>query len=60
MKRVINETEVELKFSERDIRAKTSSDIKNLDDASALLGHADSRVTSKHYRRKPEMVNPLK
>lgn len=60
MKRVLNETAVELKFSERDIRAKTSSDIVLLGDASALLGHADSRVTSKHYRRKPEMVNPLK
>lgn len=60
MKRVLAETIVEQKFSERDIRAKTSSDIIRLDDASALLGHADSRVTSKHYRRKPEMVNPLK
>lgn len=60
MKRVLKETAVELKFSERDIRAKTSSDIVLLGDASALLGHSDSRVTSKHYRRKPEMVNPLK
>lgn len=60
MKRLVEETKLELKFSERDIRAKTSSDITLLGDASALLGHADSRVTSKHYRRKPEMVNPLK
>lgn len=60
MKRVLAETNVSERFSERDIRAKTASDIERLDDASALLGHTDTRTTRKHYRRRPEIVNPLK
>lgn len=60
MDRVLAETEVTERFTAHDIRAKAGSDATTLEHARALLAHADSRVTRKHYRRKPERVKPLK
>ena len=42
-----------------DLRRKTGSDATE-GEASALLGHADSRVTARHYRAKPAVVRPLR
>lgn len=42
-----------------DLRRKAGSDADKA-DASALLGHADSRVTERHYRAKPSVVRPLR
>lgn len=47
------------RFQERDLRAKTASDMP-LELASALLGHADVRTTLKYYRRRGEKVKPLR
>lgn len=58
MKRVLKETKVELRFTEHDLRAKAGSDAESLEHARALLSHADSRLTQKVYRRKPERVKP--
>lgn len=58
--RVINQTAVKERFTEHDLRAKVGSDAKSLDHARALLSHADSRTTNKIYRRKAEVVTPLK
>lgn len=59
-KRVIAETEVEQGFTEHDLRAKCGSDAESLERARQLLGHADSKITQRVYRRKPEMVKPLR
>lgn len=48
------------RFTEHDLRAKAASDADSLDHARALLAHADSRITDKVYRRKPERVRPLR
>ena len=48
------------RFNDHDIRGKTGSDSASTEAASKLLGHSDTRVTSAHYRRKPEVVTPLK
>lgn len=45
------------RFQERDLRAKTASDMP-ADLATALLGHADGRITHRVYRRRPEVVRP--
>ena len=60
MERVLTETKVTERFTEHDLRAKCASDAENLDQARALLTHADSRTTQRVYRRKPERVRPGK
>ena len=59
MDRVIEETKVENRFTEHDLRAKCASDATTLEHARALLSHADARTTDAIYRRKPEVVEPL-
>lgn len=60
MARVLAETKVEERFTEHDLRAKCASDATTLEHARQLLSHADSRITERVYRRKPEFVNPLR
>lgn len=60
MDRVLAETKVNERFTEHDIRAKCASDASTLEHARQLLTHADSRVTDRVYRRKPEIVKPLR
>lgn len=59
MERVLSETKVTERFTEHDLRAKCASDALTLEHARALLAHADSNITRKVYRRKPERVKPL-
>lgn len=51
--RVMDETKVAEKFTEHDLRAKCASDAKTLE-------HADSKITERVYRRKPEFVEILR
>lgn len=60
MERVKAETKVTEHFTEHDLRAKCASDATTLEHARQLLAHADSRITERVYRRKPERVKPLK
>lgn len=60
MDRVEAETGVTERFTEHDLRAKCASDADTLEHARALLAHADSKVTDRIYRRKPERVMPAK
>lgn len=60
MERIMTETKVKERFTEHDMRAKCASDAETLEHARALLAHADSRVTDRIYRRKPERVKPGK
>ncbi len=59
MDKALKETGLEVRFQERDLRAKTASDMP-LELATALLGHADARLTQRVYRRRPDVVKPLK
>lgn len=59
-KRVMVETKVEEKFTEHDLRAKCASDAKTLEHAQQLLSHADSKITERVYRRRPELIKPLR
>ena len=43
-----------------DLRAKAGSDAGSDSDAQRLLGHADGKVTRRHYRRKVERVKPTR
>lgn len=60
MERVLAETKVKERFTEHDLRAKCASDAETLEHARALLSHTDARTTQTIYRRRPEIVNPLK
>lgn len=60
MDRVEEESNVKVRFTEHDLRAKCASDAETLEHARALLAHADSKVTDRIYRRKPERVMPAK
>lgn len=59
MIRVMEETKVKEHFTEHDLRAKAGSDAETLEQARALLAHADIRTTDRIYRRKAERVKPL-
>lgn len=60
MERVLKETKVKESFTEHDMRAKCASDAETLEHAQRLLAHADSKITDRVYRRKPERVKPLR
>lgn len=60
MKRVIEETALEDHFTEHDLRAKTASDLDNVEHAQRLLAHASPKITERVYRRKPEKVKPAR
>jgi integrase len=60
MARVMTETKITERFTEHDLRAKCASDAKTLEHAQQLLSHADSKITKRVYRRKAEVINPLR
>ncbi len=60
MDKVMGETNITERFQERDLRAKVASDSGSLVEASERLGHADTAITQRVYRRKPVRVQPLK
>lgn len=43
-----------------DLRGKAGSDSGSDAEAQALLGHADGKVTRRHYRRKMQRVKPVR
>lgn len=47
------------RFTFHDIRAKSLSDAKSLEEAAARGGHADSRITQRVYRRLPKRAAAL-
>jgi integrase len=55
-KAVMEQTKVTENFTDHDLRAKTGSDAISVEEASKMLSHADTAVTRKHYRRKPDKV----
>lgn len=57
MKRALKQTGLTEKYQEKDLRAKTATDLGLL-AGSRLLGHSNLNVTNNHYIRKPEVLNP--
>jgi len=60
MDRLLTETKVKERFTEHDLRAKAGSDAETDEDARKMLSHANTSMTRKAYRRKPEEVTPLR
>jgi integrase len=60
MTRLLKDTKITTRFTEHDLRGKVGSDADSLERARQLLGHADSKITERVYRRKPEIVRPLR
>lgn len=60
IKKAISEGVLKEKFTFHDIRAKSSTDIKDRNHASALLGHSDIRITERVYNRKIKKVQPTR
>lgn len=58
VKRVLSETKVTESFTDHDFRAVAASAATDLSHAQALLGHASSETTKKHYRRGTTKVKP--
>lgn len=48
------------RFTFHDLRAKSLSDAKSLEEAQKRGGHADSKITQRVYRRLPVRSKPLK
>lgn len=60
MKKALEETSLEEKFTEHDLCSKTASDVKTVEEAARLRGHTNTRTTQQTYRVKPEIVLPLR
>lgn len=60
MGRVLKDTKVTQRFTERSLRSKAASDADSTARAQQLLGHADAEITERVYRLKPEVVRPLR
>jgi integrase len=60
MTRLLAETKITHRFTQHDLRAKCASDAESLERARQLLGHTDAQITERVYRRKPEIVRPLR
>lgn len=60
MNRVLAETKVTERFNDKDLRAKAGSESQTLELAQQLLGHSNSAITDRVYRRKPKFVDPVK
>ena len=60
MKRLLRDTGIEERFTEHDLRGKVGSDVASIERAAELLGHASKVITKRHYRRKPEMIKPVR
>jgi integrase len=60
MTRLLKETDIEERFTEHDLRGKVGSDLASIERAADLLGHASREITRRHYRRKPEVIKPVR
>ncbi len=60
MDKVMEHSKIAERFQERDFRAKVASESDNLVEASERLGHSDTAITQRVYRRKPVRIQPLK
>jgi integrase len=60
MTRLLKETAVKERFTEHDLRGKVGSDEISVERASDLLGHANHEITKRHYRRKTEVIKPVR
>lgn len=57
--KALERTKLERRFQEKDMRAKTGSDVE-LEHASKLLAHTKEEITRMVYRRKGEVTQPHK
>jgi integrase len=60
MNKALMVTALEERFTEHDLRAKVGSDVATDVEAQALLAHASTAITMKHYRRNGAVVTPAK
>jgi integrase len=60
MTRLLKDTDVKERFTEHDLRGKVGSDVASIERATDLLGHASEEITKRHYRRKPEVIKPVR
>ena len=58
--RLLDDTDVKERFTEHPLRGKVGSDEMSVERASDLLGHASREITKRHYRRKPEVIKPVR
>src|SRR3990167_3213332 len=56
----VKKEKIKERFTFHDIRAKSASDSETTQLASELLGHSDSALTNRVYRRKETKVRPIK
>jgi hypothetical protein len=60
MRRLLKDTKIAERFTEHDLRGKVGSDLASIGRATDLLGHASREFTKRHYRRKPEVIKPVR
>lgn len=56
---LIEKTEIDTRIKEKTLRSFVADESTSLGDAANRLGHSNTATTSKHYRRKADVVTPL-
>ena len=59
IRKALDKTNLKERFTEHDLRAKVASDTESL-HAMKLLGHSNSEITERIYRRKAYTIKPTK
>lgn len=59
MKKALDDTKLEVKFTEHDLCSKSASDVDTVEQAAALRGHTNTKTTRQNYRVKPDVVMPI-
>ena len=60
MTRLLKDTDIKERLTEHDLRGKVGNDEAGIDRATDLLGHASKEITKRHYRRKAEVIKPVR
>jgi len=60
MTKALDNTRLELRFTEHDLCSKSASDVETVEQAAKLRGHTNTKTTQQNYRVKPEIVMPIK
>lgn len=59
LNKALKETKLTERFTEHDLRAKVASDLDS-EYARKLLGHSNIEITERVYRRKKQIIKPVR
>jgi len=59
MRKALDKTKLDNKFTEHHLYSKTASDVDTVEEAARLRGHTNTKITQQNYRVKPDIDLPF-